>query len=40
MAGWGYWDLYDWHTMRSWYPYPLLKLLNMFVAQQDFPWSP
>ena len=34
MAGWGYWDLYDWHTMRSWYPYPLLKLLNMFVARQ------
>jgi hypothetical protein len=34
MAGWGYWDLYDWHKMRSWYPYPLLKLLNMFVARQ------
>lgn len=33
-AEWGYWDLYDWRTMRSWYPYPPLKLLNMFVARQ------
>jgi 4-amino-4-deoxy-L-arabinose transferase-like glycosyltransferase len=34
MAGWGYWNVYDWHTMRSWYPYSLPKLLNMFVARQ------
>jgi hypothetical protein len=33
-AEWGYFALYDWHTMRSWYPYPPLKLLNMFVARQ------
>jgi hypothetical protein len=33
-AGWGYWDLYDWHMLRRWYPYPPLKLLNMFVARQ------
>jgi 4-amino-4-deoxy-L-arabinose transferase-like glycosyltransferase len=33
-AEWGYFTLYDWNTMRSWYPYPPLKLLNMFVARQ------
>jgi 4-amino-4-deoxy-L-arabinose transferase-like glycosyltransferase len=33
-AEWGYAALYDWRMMRSWYPYPPLKLLNMFVARQ------
>ena len=34
VAEWGYSDLYHWGRMRSWYPYPPLKLLNMFVARQ------
>jgi Dolichyl-phosphate-mannose-protein mannosyltransferase len=34
VAEWGYLDLYHWGRMRSWYPYPPLKLLNMFVARQ------
>ena len=34
VAEWGYFDLYHWGRMRSWYPYPPLKLLNMFVARQ------
>jgi hypothetical protein len=34
VAEWAYFDLYDWRTMRSWYPYPPLKLLNIFVARQ------
>jgi 4-amino-4-deoxy-L-arabinose transferase-like glycosyltransferase len=31
---WAYRDLYDWTTMRQWYPYPRLQLLNMVVARQ------
>ena len=34
VAEWGYDDLYHWDRMRSWFPYPPLKLLNMFVARQ------
>ena len=33
-AEWGYFDLYDWQTLRQWYPYSLPRLLNMFVARQ------
>jgi hypothetical protein len=33
-AEWDYPALYDWHTMRQWYPYSSLKLLNMFMARQ------
>lgn len=33
-AEWAYCDLYNWQTMRQWYPYSSLKLLNMFVARQ------
>jgi Dolichyl-phosphate-mannose-protein mannosyltransferase len=33
-AEWGYFDLYHWGRMRRWYPYPPLKLLNMFVTRQ------
>ncbi len=33
-AEWTYGDLYDWQAMRRWYPYPTLKLLNMWVARQ------
>jgi hypothetical protein len=33
-AEWGYFDLYYWSGIRSWYPYPPLKLLNMFVTRQ------
>ncbi len=33
-AEWGYGDLYDWKTLRQWYPYSSLKLLNMFLTRQ------
>jgi 4-amino-4-deoxy-L-arabinose transferase-like glycosyltransferase len=33
-AEWDYPALYDWQTMRQWYPYSSLKLLNMFMARQ------
>jgi 4-amino-4-deoxy-L-arabinose transferase-like glycosyltransferase len=33
-AGWGYLALFDWQTMRQWYPYSSLRLLNMFAARQ------
>lgn len=33
-AEWGYGALYDWQTLRQWYPYSTLKLLNMFMARQ------
>jgi 4-amino-4-deoxy-L-arabinose transferase-like glycosyltransferase len=33
-AEWGYFGLYDWQTLRQWYPYSLPRLLNMFVARQ------
>jgi len=33
-AEWGYGALYDWQTLRQWYPYSSLKLLNMFMARQ------
>jgi predicted membrane-bound mannosyltransferase len=33
-AGWGYWDMYDWHRMRSWYPYPLWALRKVLLARQ------
>jgi hypothetical protein len=33
-AEWGYGDLYNWQTLRQWYPYSSLKLLNMFVTRQ------
>jgi 4-amino-4-deoxy-L-arabinose transferase-like glycosyltransferase len=33
-AEWGYSGLYDWQTLRQWYPYALPRLLNMFVARQ------
>jgi 4-amino-4-deoxy-L-arabinose transferase-like glycosyltransferase len=31
---WGYGDLYDWQTLRQWYPYSLLQLLHMFLTRQ------
>jgi 4-amino-4-deoxy-L-arabinose transferase-like glycosyltransferase len=31
---WGYSDLYDWQTLRQWYPYSSLKLLTMFLTRQ------
>jgi 4-amino-4-deoxy-L-arabinose transferase-like glycosyltransferase len=33
-AEWGYVDLYDWQTLRQWYPYSSLKLLSMFMTRQ------
>jgi hypothetical protein len=33
-AEWGYIGLYDWQTLRQWFPYSLPRLLNMFVARQ------
>jgi len=33
-AEWGYFALYDWQTMRQWYPYSSLKLLSMFMTRQ------
>jgi len=33
-AEWGYFALYDWQTLRQWYPYSSLKLLNMFMTRQ------
>jgi len=33
-AEWGYYALYDWKTLRQWYPYSSLKLLNMFLTRQ------
>ena len=26
--------MYDWQTLRQWYPYASLKLLNMFMTRQ------
>ncbi len=33
-AEWGYLALFDWQTMRQWYPYSSLTLFNMFMARQ------
>jgi hypothetical protein len=33
-AEWGYFALYDWQTMRAWFPYSSLKLFSMFMTRQ------
>jgi hypothetical protein len=33
-VGWGYWEMYVWHMMRSWFSYQPLKVFSILVARQ------